>query len=194
MTAKQRLPKIALVFLMAGVLFLFGSNLTWATSLQVEAYIDGRDQLIIQGNMVQWEHFDYAAVGRWNGNNYPTYLKTPDINEAWTPTWPQPVPDEIRFHADSSIFTGLSPALPAAPVTVTLTNLTNPLRGPVTIVQFPEAGNGYTLKVEFNDNIQEFAAWYSVELNITPTPLPAAIWLLGSGLLGLAGWGRFSKN
>ena len=28
----------------------------------------------------------------------------------------------------------------------------------------------------------------------TPTPIPAAAWLLGSGLLGLAGWRRYRKE
>ena len=128
-------------------------------------------------------------MGRHDGHNYPTKLKTAAIDEAWVPQWPEPVPAEIRYHAFSSIFTGLSPFLPQAPVIVTLTNLTNPLRGPVTIVQSPQASNDYTLKVEFNDNDSYpgwYAAWYTVELNIVP--LPGSVLLLGPSLAGLLAW------
>lgn len=34
----------------------------------------------------------------------------------------------------------------------------------------------------------------SGEADVTPTPVPAAVWLLGSGLLGLAGVGRRQKQ
>ena len=36
-------------------------------TLEISALIDGRDQLIIQGDTLQWHHFDFAAVGRHLG-------------------------------------------------------------------------------------------------------------------------------
>ncbi len=37
-------------------------------------------------------------------------------------------------------------------------------------------------------------AWQDVTYNINITPLPGTLLLLGSGLLGLAGWRRFRKS
>ena len=45
-------------------------------TLDVSAYIDGRDDLIIQGNTLQWNHFDFAAPGRLDGVNDPTIITT----------------------------------------------------------------------------------------------------------------------
>ena len=35
---------------------------------------------------------------------------------------------------------------------------------------------------------------YIIERDTNPVPLPGAVWLLGSGLLGLAGWRRLKKS
>jgi hypothetical protein len=34
------------------------------TALKVRAFVDGRSQLIISGNMLHWRHLDFAAPGR----------------------------------------------------------------------------------------------------------------------------------
>ena len=79
----------------------------------------------------------------------PTYFN----GVAWTPTWPgHPAPNEIRaFGAVSSTYAELIPALPEGPTAVKLTNLTSG-RGPMSIVQYPDAASAHTLKIEFNDN------------------------------------------
>ena len=41
-----------------------------AITLDVTAYVDGRDRLIIKGGTLQWRHFDYAAVGWGKCPNY----------------------------------------------------------------------------------------------------------------------------
>jgi hypothetical protein len=155
-----------------------------ALTLEVDAYVDGRDQLILQGSSAQWLHLDYAAVGRWNFQNLATYFN----GAAWLPDWPgHPAPDEIRVQgALSSLYTGLAPALPDGPMSVTLTNLTAG-RGPVSIVQLPDSSNAYTLVVEFNDNdigqpSNTYADWYKVRLDITPVPEPASSALMLAGL------------
>ncbi len=150
-----------------------------AFTIEIAAFIDGRDQLILQGNTAQWHHFDYAAVGRWGGANYPTIINGVE----WIPTWPQPVPNEIRFEAYSDIFTGVTPALPLAEVPIILTASN---RGPTTIVEYPTAANGYKLIIEFDDNInygQPYATWYYATVEVVP--LPGAALLLSSGLLTL---------
>lgn len=160
-----------------------------ASTLVIEAYVDGRDHLILQAGTAQWLHLDYAAVGRWDNQDLPTYFN--DV--AWTPSWPgHPAPDEIRvFGVTSALYTGLTPALPNGPMTVSLANLTIG-RGPVTIVQYPDAANAYTLKIEFNDNdvglpATSYAGWYTVQLDVSPVPEPPsyALWLVALGLAGV---------
>ncbi len=83
------------------------------TAYRFEALIDGRSQLIIDGTTLQWAHFDFAAPGRHEGANEPTIITAVQNSDVildkveWIPDWPLPPPDEIRFEAVSSIFTGL---------------------------------------------------------------------------------------
>ena len=67
----------------------------------------------------------------------------------WVPDWPQPPPDEIRFEAFSSVFSGLSPAIPTREMTVAIEPIA--VRGNVRIAQQPSEANGYTSIIEFND-------------------------------------------
>ncbi len=41
-----------------------------------------------------------------------------------------------------------------------------------------------------SNDVSLFATWREAELLITPVPVPAAAWLFGSGLIGLAGFAR----
>jgi hypothetical protein len=45
-------------------------------TLMVEALVDGRDELFIPGNTLQWKHFDYSAVGRHGDRDEPTIITT----------------------------------------------------------------------------------------------------------------------
>ena len=132
-------------------------------TLDVSAYIDGRDELIIQGNTLQWDHFDFAAPGRLDGVNYPTIITTTlngvtQMNGAdWIPTWPFPPPDPIRFPTLSSVFTGLTPTIPGT-TDVSLNVIQ--ARESMSIAQLPSASNNYTTLLEFNDDIEPGAAWY----------------------------------
>ncbi len=165
-------------------------------TLDVQAYIDGRDRLHFQGGSLWWEHFDYAVVGRHVGN-FTTDLtvdSNPTIN--WLPNWPgHPYPDQIySTYAVSDPYTGLSPALPATAQNVNFYPIN--VRSSAGIVEYPSAANAYTLVVEFNDNSWGGSAWYEVKLeyNAAVVPLPPTVLLLGSGLLGLVGWRRFRKS
>ena len=44
--------------------------------VEIESLIDGRDQLIVQGDTLQWHHFDFSAVRRHLGQNVSTIVST----------------------------------------------------------------------------------------------------------------------
>jgi hypothetical protein len=142
----------------------------------VQAFVDTQDQLIIQDNTLQWHHLVDAAVGRWNGSNFPTIISTAangvvvlsDLN--WVPDWPEPPPAEIRYEAYSSVFEDLVPALPSCPMTVTLDLIQ--ARDTADLTQLPTPDNGQTLVVNFWDGLPG-ADWYHIQVQVTyPTTFP----------------------
>jgi len=149
-----------------------GAGPAWGVdaSLYIEALIDGMDQLIIKGDTLQWEHFDWAAVGRHEGKNEPTIITTHmDGNvvvdqDAWIPQWSTDPPDELRFKNErSSVYTGLNPELSQEDQIVTLTPLQ--ARSRVSITQQPAAANDHTLIVKFDDNGWGGSETYRVRLD-----------------------------
>jgi hypothetical protein len=51
------------------------------------------------------------------------------------------------------------------------------------------------IRIEFTPNTGDSVGIDNVTFSrVTPVPLPPAVWLLGSGLLGLAGWRRWRKD
>ena len=54
----------------------------------------------------------------------------------------------------------------------------------------PLITGGYLAQVTLNNDGTGFATSYDVSTQATPTPIPAAAWLLGSGLMGLGGFRR----
>ncbi|HEX4773808.1 MAG TPA: hypothetical protein VH351_23445 [Bryobacteraceae bacterium] len=179
----------------------------------INAVIDGRDLLIIQGNTLQWHHLDWAAVGRVGGLNVPTAVSSMDNGVTildkyeWTPTWSVPPPDEIRFEDYSSVFSGLAPTLPPTgnlSVTVTPIDavagwcLSAPAPdhdgcGTVSIFQFPNATNGNTAIVDFNDDDIGGHGLFGVQINVESggsVPEPSSwkfIGLIGLPILLLLG-------
>ena len=138
-----------------------------AYSLKVKAWIDGRSQLIIRGNTVQWHNLSFNAPGYENPYGdppAPTYLTTKDMKTvAWTPgDWSNGTSDDTT----SDKFTSLSAPLAAVDQSVTLK--ANHVRDTAAIVQQPDSGNGYTLIVEFNDEESSSAYWYQVTLDYVP--------------------------
>jgi hypothetical protein len=154
-------------------------------TLDVTADFDGRDDLIIAGNTLQWEHFDFTPVGLHN-SAYPSTIVTTTLNVvtelsnyAWTASWP----NGTNAGAYSSLFSGLNPAIPAAGVSVTLN--VEQARESITLVQLPTAGNGDTTIVEFDDDEQAGDALYEAKLTFTTSAVPEPATLL-MGFLGLS--------
>ena len=132
----------------------------------IEAFIDGRDRLIIKDNTLQWQHLNFTAVGRFDGANAPTMVyETPEGRNiaSWIPEWSLPPPTPIVAPESSSIFTGAIQPVPRNGKRFFIKKLFG--RGRTTIVQQPTSENDYTLIVEFDDNLFGGPRYYGVTLS-----------------------------
>jgi hypothetical protein len=153
-------------------------------TITVSSYIDGEDYLYIQGDTLQWQTLSDTPVGDPRGDPFTTTNVSTTLNGNpvqsfdWQPVY-QP---SSKFTYD---YTGLSPALPNTPTSVSLTVLEG--RESLTILQQPNALNGETLILDFNDDADNGSALYSAELtfNVTSTPLPSTWTMLIAGFVGL---------
>ena len=146
---------------------LYEINLNYVAgpALNVRVRIDGRSQLILQGDTVYWRHFEAAAPGRhWEG----TYLD----GTVWEPIWPdQPTSENRDCSGCESSRSESVPPLASQAQVVTLDVVQ--ARERVEIVQQPDQSNGFTLIVEFDDMAPPGAEWY--EINLTYQGRPTAI-------------------
>ncbi len=171
----HRMRRATLHVLFAALSTVFCAYVQAAT-IRVEAYIDGRSQLILKGGTAQWQHFDYGAPGY--DDNLPTRIN----GRSWYPEWSGDPRDCNGCY--SGIFTGVSPALSAVDQTVTVNAIQ--AREDWAIVQQPSAGNDYTLILGFDDNSAGGGAWYVLDLdvpNVEPTPVTT------QGVPSLGEWG-----
>ncbi len=162
--------------LISAVLVLVCATFASASiSFTIEAYIDGRDQLIINDNTLQWHHFDWDPAGTtkiwWTDG-------TETENFTWNPTW-------SGDHSD--VYTAGHIFVPNEDMDITFTAIQ--ARESAFIAQDPTEDNGWELIIEFDDNAPSGADWYKVKVELTPSavPIPGAVWLLGSGLVGFIG-------
>ena len=115
-------------------------------TLRVEAWMDGRSQLVFQGSAVHWHHYEYAAPGREAFVTKPTVFDGVE----WYPTWPDDPDAENRFcDCDSSSYETLPISVPAVPSTTTVTAVA--VRAQPSVVQQASAENSWTVIVELSD-------------------------------------------
>ncbi|RJX28645.1 MAG: PEP-CTERM sorting domain-containing protein [Desulfurivibrio sp.] len=198
--------KISLRATLPGLLalaFILAPAAASAYTYSFRAYIDGESDLIISGNTVQWHNLQWdvpgitSEDGEDEDSNFPTTITTADMGAVdWYPGWP----GGTFGDQESTVFTGLDQSLTAGVEIRSLViteqrDADDPAgQGSVIIWQLPELDNDYTLILKFDDAAPPGAAWYTVELNTSAVPLPGAVWLLGSGLLGLVGLRRKNRK
>ena len=195
---KRKKVVLILCFLMA----LFFTTNAKADELMIDiwANIDHIDTLYIDDNTLQW-HWggSYNPAGETRISTFQNGTQV--LNDVvWNPVW--------SASPLSDVFTGLSPAF--------LSNVTSfdsgalhlyDVRGDVIVDQWPAPGNGYEMQITFYDAPSPVHpdVWYAgaykyhigVQVSYTPAapvPIPAAAWLLGSGLLGMAAVRRRMKK
>jgi hypothetical protein len=154
------------------------------------ADIDGRDQLIIKGGTLQYQHFDWTPVGLHNPD-YPSTIISTSLDGttqmdqyAWTADWP----NGTGSQAYSSIFTGAIPSAPSQDALASMNVLQ--ARGTVTLAQLPTAQNQYTTIVNFDDNPLGSDAIYEVSLTFNTVPEPSSLMIPVIATIGVAGSAR----
>lgn len=139
--------------------------------LRVEAFIDGESHLHLKGTSVWWEHFIYAAPGRWDADGAAPYTIRPIKLDGvdWLPTWPDvPDPENRSCNGCLSSTTQVPVGVPRAPATATWTEVqTRRAQG---IVQQPSAANDWELIVLISDYMVGGAADYIVDIDVTLQP------------------------
>jgi hypothetical protein len=116
--------------------------------LKIKSFIDGADVIKIQANKIWYEHESWNLPGRWEGRNEPTFIN----EKEWIPEW------EGR---NSKPFDEIQPPLPTEADTRIYASETQG-RGPVYVIERPNAGNDYVLSLYLDDAAIDGADWYEV--------------------------------
>ncbi|MBI4889189.1 MAG: PEP-CTERM sorting domain-containing protein [Acidobacteria bacterium] len=155
----------------------------------IQAVIDGRSLLLMQGSTLQWHNLSFTVPGQHSGDN-PTILSStlngvPVMNAVqWWPNWPGGTSGDQL----SDVFNSLDPALPGATIaSISLDVISG--REALSIYQAPTSGNGYQLILDFDDTVTGGSAWYDARLTVNTRdeigqiPEPGTAVMLGAGLL-----------
>lgn len=151
------------------------SGATRAGVITINAEIRGKASLHLRGNTARWQQFARSAPELAKSRNRPTVIN----NVEWRPIWPDLLAGDAagtiaEWYGDfSEVFAGVSPPLPARPMTMKLNILYN--WGATTLIQQPAKSNAYTLIVEFDDQGQPAPPdTFQVEIHYQVTPADAA--------------------
>ena len=115
----------------------------------IKACIDGSDWVTLQGDQLWWEHRNHTTVGL---HASCAFSETFVDGVAWTPTWT----------GTTSSATMVTYGLPSTEQTVSVAVIS--ARGSVSVTQQPDASNGYTTQVLFDDDPTGAAATYEATL------------------------------
>jgi hypothetical protein len=173
------------VVLLAALALAGSGALTAATlTIDVQAQIDGMSLLVFQGDTVQWHNLTWGAPS--GPTIFTTTLDgvTQWTDYEWDPVWAWPYSWDLW----SSALSPFVPALPNGDMTVELEVIQARDDGFLTISQYPEAANGYTLILNFDDGLPGGNAWYrgllTIQYEDSGIPEPSTFLLAGLAQLG----------
>lgn len=186
------------------------------TTISIDVTQDGQDYLIIQGNTLEWEHLSDFANGGVTGGSVSGLINVK--GNTVTANNPYILVSGTDSAATGSNFSnahwynreqGLQcggganltcpyfdtlgeftlPFSVSNPTLASLSGTTKPTLGILNILQQPNAGNGYTTIINFNDSGPLVTGTHEYKTTITltdSTPEPATWTLCGIGLAGAA--------
>jgi hypothetical protein len=141
-------------------------------SITITALIDGRSVLVIDGNQVSWNHFDYAGPGMHNYQTLPTEVSANNASGSnsytWCPAWENGCNTcdgscgELR-ESMTSLPLAIEPGLPPNIISAQLTPIA--CRYSCALWQSP-AGGGAAI-IDLDDNPPGGPATYTVRLDYT---------------------------
>ena len=109
----------------------------------------------MRGNTLWYEHLNHALPGAWVGDSDHTGHEPTVVDGVeWVPQWEGKT---------SKAYTAAGRLLPANSA-VTVTAVADSARGRVVVLEQPCEKNGYTLSLLFDDDRQDGAEWYEVQL------------------------------
>ncbi len=151
-----------------------------------EMYVDGYDQLNVQGSTLQWNHVAYSTPG-------PVTISTSldgvtqMVGVLWDPTW---------IGSQSSVFLGLTPAFPVESSNLAVTVVSG--RGPVTATTLPTFENNGLLTLDFDDLAPAAGDIYDVRVTFeaaSPVPEPSEYAMVGAlSAFGAMIWRRHLRK
>jgi hypothetical protein len=128
---------------------------TSANTVTIRAFIDGMDVVKLRGDTLWYEHIAHVLPGAWKSDADHNGSEPTVVNGVeWIPQW------DGRFSTEHTAAGVLLPA--ESDVSVTAVAIS--ARGRVVLLEQPSEENDYTLSVLLDDDRQDGAEWYEVQL------------------------------
>ena len=127
------------------------------SKLKVRTFIDGADVLFVRGDQIWFKHYAYDLPGKWRKVNEPSYVN----GSEWMPEWKDSLSDRFTIPSDS--VAALPPNKEFDETTLEVNSYG--AWGKVSVVEYPNAGNDFTLVVLLDDLEYEGASWYNIGID-----------------------------